>query len=415
MSLNTTVSAERIHISFFGKRNAGKSSLVNAVTGQNLCVVSDIKGTTTDPVKKTMELLPLGSVVITDTPGIDDTGELGLLRVQKAEEIIDKTDIAVLVAEAEKKIRGKPLCKKEQRLIDIFTEKKLPYIVAYNKNDHIPAQSADAVSAADNEIFVSAKTGFHIHELKEMLAALVKKSEKQKPLVSDLIEENDIAVLVIPIDEAAPKGRLILPQQAVIRDILDKGGFPVLTRGYNFKQSLSLLTKKPALVITDSQIFGSVAAACPEDIPLTSFSILMARYKGDLPALLQGAAMLKQLKNGDKVLICEGCTHHRQCKDIGTVKIPALIESFCAAKPDYTFTSGGDFPKDISPYKLIVHCGACMLTETEMKNRIARAVEAGVPVVNYGIAIAYMHGILQRSLAPFAQQLSEPVLYSAQA
>lgn len=415
MSLNTTVSAERIHISFFGKRNAGKSSLVNAVTGQNLCVVSDIKGTTTDPVKKTMELLPLGSVVITDTPGIDDTGELGLLRVQKAEEIIDKTDIAVLVAEAEKKIRGKPLCKKEQRLIDIFTEKKLPYIVAYNKNDLIPAQSADAVSAADNEIFVSAKTGFHIHELKEMLAALVKKSEKQKPLVSDLIEENDIAVLVIPIDEAAPKGRLILPQQAVIRDILDKGGFPVLTRGYNFKQSLSLLTKKPALVITDSQIFGSVAAACPEDIPLTSFSILMARYKGDLPALLQGAAMLKQLKNGDKVLICEGCTHHRQCKDIGTVKIPALIESFCAAKPDYTFTSGGDFPKDISPYKLIVHCGACMLTETEMKNRIARAVEAGVPVVNYGIAIAYMHGILQRSLAPFAQQLSEPVLYSAQA
>lgn len=398
MSLNTTASAERVHISFFGKRNAGKSSLVNAVTGQNLCVVSDIKGTTTDPVKKAMELLPLGPVVIIDTPGIDDTGELGLLRIGKTEEIIDKTDIAVLVTEAEEKVRGRPLCKEEQRLIDIFCEKKLPYVIAYNKSDLVPSESAAASPGADNEIFVSVKTGFHIYELKEMLASLVKKSEKQKPLVSDLIEENDIVVLVIPIDEASPKGRLILPQQAVIRDILEKGGFPVLSRDYNFKQSLSLLTQRPTLVITDSQVFGAVAADCPEDIPLTSFSILMARYKGDLQALLEGAALLKRLKDRDKVLICEGCTHHRQCKDIGTVKIPGWIENFCGAKPDYTFTSGGDFPKDLSPYKLIVHCGACMLTETEMKNRIARSGQAGVPVVNYGIAIAHMHGILRRSL-----------------
>ncbi|MGI5172957.1 [FeFe] hydrogenase H-cluster maturation GTPase HydF [Treponema sp. OMZ 840] len=414
MSLNTTASAERIHISFFGKRNAGKSSLVNAVTGQNLCVVSDIKGTTTDPVKKAMELLPLGPAVIIDTPGIDDTGELGLLRIRKTEEIIDKTDIAVLVAEAEEKVRGRGFCPEEQRLIDIFCEKKLPFVIAYNKSDLVPAKSSGAGTAAPNEIFVSAKTLFHIHELKEMLASLVKKSEKQKPLVSDLIEENDIVVLVIPIDEAAPKGRLILPQQAVIRDILEKGGVPVISREYNFKQSLSFLTQRPALVITDSQVFGPIAASCPEDIPLTSFSILMARYKGDLSALLQGAALLKRLKDGDKVLICEGCTHHRQCKDIGTVKIPGWIENFCGAKPDYTFTSGGDFPKDLSPHKLIVHCGACMLTETEMKNRIARSRQAGVPVVNYGIAIAHMHGILQRSLAPFPQHLSELTSYSAQ-
>ncbi|WP_428770183.1 [FeFe] hydrogenase H-cluster maturation GTPase HydF [Treponema sp. HNW] len=420
MSLNTTASAERIHISFFGKRNAGKSSLVNAVTGQNLSVVSDIKGTTTDPVKKAMELLPLGPVVIIDTPGIDDSGDLGLLRIQKTQEIIDKTDIAVLVADAQEKVRGRGLCPEEQRLIDIFCEKKLPYLVAYNKSDLVPASpdvpsAADTESAGNNGIFVSAKTLFHIHELKEKLASLVKKSEKQKPLVSDLIKENDIVVLVIPIDEAAPKGRLILPQQAVIRDILEKGGVPVISREYNFKQSLSFLTQRPALVITDSQVFGPVAASCPEDIPLTSFSILMARYKGDLSALLEGAALLKRLKDGDKVLICEGCTHHRQCKDIGTVKIPGWIEQFSGAKPDYTFTSGGDFPKDLSTFKLIVHCGACMLTETEMKNRIARAVAAGVPVVNYGIAIAHMHGILQRSLAPFPQHLSELRSYSAQA
>ena len=394
MGLNETVSAERVHIGFFGMRNAGKSSLVNAVTGQELAVVSDIKGTTTDPVQKAMELLPLGPVVIIDTPGIDDEGELGELRIKKAKQALAKTDIAVLVVDS-----SVGLCEKDNELIKEFIERKTPYIIAYNKAD-IAALETDG-----NSISVSAKSGKNINELKERIASLAKGTTNEKRIVADLIEIGDTVVLVIPIDESAPKGRLILPQQQTIRDILDSGCTAICCRDTELTQTLASLAKKPKLVITDSQAFGRVSKDVPEDIPLTSFSILFARYKGDLKKLVEGASMLSKLNDGDKILIAEGCTHHRQCNDIGTVKMPQWIEKFSNTKPEFSFTSGTQFPDNPEEYKMIVHCGGCMLNEKEMQSRLKKAADAGVPVVNYGIAIAHMNGILRRSVEIFPDVL----------
>lgn len=392
MGLNDTVSAERIHIGFFGLRNAGKSSVVNAVTGQELAVVSDVKGTTTDPVKKAMELLPLGPVVIIDTPGIDDEGALGEKRVEKTYEILSKTDVAVLVVDA---LRGKQ--KEDNELIESFEKRGLPYVVVFNKSDLIESVSA----TSENEIYVSAQKGTNINELKEKIGNFAKNKSKPKYIVSDLLSQGDLVVLVIPVDESAPKGRLILPQQMTMRDILDKNCTVVACQDTELKDTLSALSRKPKLVITDSQAFGKVSKIVPEDILLTSFSILMARYKGDLEMLVEGAVKLKEIKDGDKVLISEGCTHHRQCNDIGTVKIPGWIRDFTKSEPNFVFTSGGEFPKDLSDISLIVHCGGCMLNEKEMKHRLSVSKEQGVPVVNYGVAIAQMHGILKRSLEIF--------------
>lgn len=397
MGLNDTVSAERVHIGFFGRRNAGKSSLVNAVTGQALSVVSDVRGTTTDPVRKAMELLPIGPVVIIDTPGFDDEGELGLLRVEKTREILAKTDVAVLVLDA-----SLGMGDTETELLSIIGERKIPCIVVYNKSDLLETVPA----AKDNEIYVSAVSMTGITELKEKIGALAKTKENTRRLVADLLSPGDIVVLVIPIDESAPKGRLILPQQQTMRDILDAHCSVVCCQDTELPQTLAMLAKKPRLVITDSQAFGRVAKDVPADIPLTSFSILFARYKGDLASLVRGAAALSNLRDGDTVLISEGCTHHRQCGDIGSVKIPAWIEKFSGVKPQYRFTSGGEFPADLSQIRLVVHCGGCMLNETEMGHRIRTAAEAGVPMVNYGIAIARMHGILARSLEPFPDMLA---------
>ena len=396
MSLNETVSAERVHIGFFGLRNAGKSSLVNALTGQEISVVSNVKGTTTDPVKKAMELLPLGPVMIIDTPGLDDEGELGTMRVQRAKRVLAGCDIAVLVCDASTGIG--PL---ERELIGLFEEKKLPYVIAHNKSDLLKEKRAPF----GNEIYVSAITSDNIDGLKRMLGALAGSVSPERHLVGDLLSPGDLVVLVIPIDEAAPKGRLILPQQQTIRDILESNCTVVACRESELKGTFSMLSQKPKLVITDSQAFGRVSKDTPEDIMLTSFSILFARYKGELNKLVGGAAALSTLRDGDKVLISEGCTHHRQCGDIGSVKMPAWIEDFTGVKPQYLFTSGGDFPDDLSKYKLIVHCGGCMLTEKEMKNRIEAADGKDVPIVNYGIAIAHMHGILKRSLEPFPDVL----------
>ena len=391
-NLNQTASADRIHIGFFGLRNAGKSSLVNSVTGQALSVVSNVAGTTTDPVKKAMELLPLGPVVIIDTPGLDDEGMLGELRVQKAREVLATVHIAVLVVDA---TRG--MTELDNTLVSLFEERKLPYIIALNKCDLLPA----APAAEGVRYPVSASTGAGVHELKEAIAAHAKGLGNTRKLVSDLLSPDDLVVLVIPIDESAPKGRLILPQQNTIRDILDSHCTVVACQDTELKKTLSMLAVKPALVITDSQAFGRVAKDVPDDIPLTSFSILFARYKGDLPSLVRGAVALSTLKDGDKVVIAEGCTHHRQCGDIGSVKIPRWVEQFSGAKPVYTFTSGGEFPVDLSDYKLIIHCGGCMLNEKEMAHRMEIAEQAGVPMVNYGVAIAHIHGILKKSLAPF--------------
>ena len=395
-NLNTTASADRIHIGFFGMRNAGKSSLVNAVTGQTLSVVSDVAGTTTDPVKKAMELLPLGPVVIIDTPGLDDEGALGELRVQKAREVLATVHVAVLVVDA-----TKGLSSRDNALIALFEERKLPYLIAMNKCD----LSEAAPATEGNRHAVSAVTGEGVHALKEAIAALAKGTGNSRRLVADLLRPDAPVVLVIPIDESAPKGRLILPQQNTIRDILDSHSTVIACQDTELKQTLSMLAVKPALVITDSQAFGRVAKDVPADIPLTSFSILFARYKGDLPSLVEGAAALSHLKDGDRVVIAEGCTHHRQCNDIGTTKIPRWVEEFSGAKPAYTFTSGGEFPADLSDYKLIIHCGGCMLTEKEMAHRMQIAQQAGVPMVNYGVAIAHMHGILKKSLGPFPEVL----------
>lgn len=394
MSLNAVVSAERPHIGFFGLRNAGKSSLVNAVTGQALAVVSDVKGTTTDPVKKAMELLPLGPVVIIDTPGLDDEGELGALRVEKARQILAQTDIAVLVTDA-----PAGLTAPETQLLTLFREKKLPYIIAYNKADLL----TERAPLPEEGLYVSALTGENIQELKEKLGALLKPQQNEKRVIADLLAPGDVVVLVMPIDEAAPKGRLILPQQQTMRDILDAHCAFAACQPEELKATLQALAKKPRLIVTDSQAFGRVAKDTPADVLLTSFSILFARYKGDLETLVRGAAELKNLRAGDKVLISEGCTHHRQCGDIGTVKLPKWIRDFCGAEPEFSFTSGGEFPADLKEYKLIVHCGGCMLNEKEMQHRLACAKSAGVPIVNYGVAIAQIHGILKRSLAPFPQ------------
>ena len=391
MSLNTTASGERLHVAFFGMRNAGKSSLVNAVTGQSLSVVSDVKGTTTDPVKKAMELLPLGPVVIIDTPGLDDIGELGTLRVQKARQILEQTDIAVVVVDS-----TIGLCDADSTLLGSLKERKIPYIIALSKAELLPRR--EPMQAA---LYVSAFTGEGIHDLKERLGAFAKSLEKTKVPVSDLLQAGDTVVLVTPIDESAPKGRLILPQQMVLRDILDAHACAVVCQPTELKQVLTGIT--PKMVITDSQVFERVSADTPDSILLTSFSVLMARYKGELDALVRGADTLKSLKDGDCVLISEGCTHHRQCNDIGTVKMPAWIEKFSSAKLTFDFTSGNDFPENLSKYALIVHCGGCMLNEKAMQHRIATAVANGIPIVNYGLAIAHMNGILERSLQPFIQ------------
>ena len=398
MGLNDTVSAERPHIGFFGVRNAGKSSVVNAVTGQKLSLVSDIKGTTTDPVKKAMELLPLGPVVIIDTPGIDDSGELGEMRVRRTMQVLEQTDIALLVVDGRK-----GLSKADDRLIKLFEQKKIRYIKVFNKSDEL----SEIPSQREDEIFVSAKTGQGIYELKEMIARAAKLEKNDRPLVSDLIEPGDLAVLVVPIDSAAPKGRLILPQQQTIRDVLEAGAISVVTRESELKSTLSSLGKKPRLVITDSQAFGQVDRDTPRDIPLTSFSILFARYKGDLKEAVKGAAKLDRLFDGARVLISEGCTHHRQCNDIGTVKMPAWVEKYTGKKLNFEFTSGGEFPDDPTGYDLVIHCGGCMLGEREMKSRIRRCAEKNVPITNYGIAIAQMHGILRRSLGVFPEILKE--------
>lgn len=388
MSLNETVSAERVHIAFFGKRNAGKSSLVNAVTGQSLAVVSDVKGTTTDPVKKAMELLPIGPVMIIDTPGFDDEGDLGEKRVQKTREVLAKTDVAVLVVDAAVGIGAE-----EEAFLALVKEKGTPSITVWNK--------ADLVTVRTDALYTSTVTGEGVTALKEALGALAKTKENTRRIVSDLLHAGDTVVLVTPIDASAPKGRLILPQQQTIRDVLDAGCIALVTQVEQLPATLAALREPPRMVITDSQAFGRVTPLVPEHIPLTSFSILFARYKGDLLTQVEGAAALSKLRDGDRVLISEGCTHHRQCGDIGTVKMPAWIEKFSGAKVEYVFTSGGEFPSDLLPYKLVVHCGGCMLNESEMRHRIAAATAAGVPVVNYGVAIAHMHGILRRSLELF--------------
>lgn len=382
--MNTPMS-ERLHIGFFGCRNAGKSSLVNAVTNQEMAVVSEVKGTTTDPVKKSMELLPLGPVVIIDTPGFDDEGILGEKRVIKTKQILNRIDIAVLVVDW---VVG--LNEFDRQLTDIFKEKNIPYIIAYNKADITQVK-------ADDGILVSAKTKMGIEELKEKIAVL--KTTENKRIVGDLISENDIIVLVTPIDKSAPKGRLILPQQMTIRDILDSNGISVVTKETQLKEALSRL--KPKMVITDSQVFGKVAELVPNDIPLTSFSILMARYKGFLETAVKGAYTLDKLNDGDTVLISEGCTHHRQCEDIGTVKLPSWIREYTQKEISFEFTQGGDFPEDIEKYALIVHCGGCMLNEREMLYRMKCAEDKNVPITNYGTAIAHIKGILKRSVEIF--------------
>jgi len=459
MSLNDTVSAERLHISFFGKRNAGKSSLVNAVTGQKLAVVSPVKGTTTDPVQKAMELLPLGPVVIIDTPGYDDEGELGALRVEKTNEILNKTDVAVLVCDA-----ALGLSAEDEALLEKLNARNIPVILAANKADLVEDRmqndrdlglgsefsvqssatvrtsiacppSTQALSSAPGgerilrsaqndsggnasveahsmrpleaeALYVSALTGQGVNELKERLAELGRSAKAPKYILADLVSPGDTVILVTPIDESAPKGRLILPQQQTLRELLDLHCVPICCQMEEIPAVLDTLKQPPRLVVTDSQAFGKVSPLIPSTIPLTSFSILFARYKGQLATLAAGARALSNLKDGDQVLISEGCTHHRQCNDIGTVKIPGWVRNYTGKTLDFSFTSGGEFPEDLSGYDLVIHCGGCMLNEAAMQHRIAVANAADVPMVNYGVAIAQMHGILARSLAPFTKELN---------
>ena len=391
MSLNNTPSGERPHIAFFGMRNAGKSSLVNAVTGQKLSLVSDVAGTTTDPVSKAMEILPLGPVVVIDTPGLDDVGELGKMRVERAVKTLDKTDGAILVVNGEKGISNE-----DRELEQLFRKKNIPYIIAYNKSD---ISKTDTQSS--NEINVSAVTGEGVNALKERIAALINTDKPAAPLVSDLVSENETAVLVIPIDAAAPKGRLILPQQQTLRDLLDNGAIGIVTQVEQLEKTLNSLKEPPKLVITDSQAFKQVDKLVPKEIALTSFSILFARYKGELDRLKEGADRLDSINEGDSILISEGCTHHRQCGDIGTQKLPALIKKYTGKSVNFDFTSGTEYPDELERYSLNIHCGGCMLNGREMKSRIARAVNAGLPITNYGMAIAKMNGILERAMTPF--------------
>ena len=396
-NLNQTPSANRTHIGIFGKRNAGKSSLINAITGQNYAIVSDVLGTTTDPVLKSMELLPLGPVVIIDTPGLDDEGELGALRIQKAYQILNKTDIAVLVIDA-----SFGVTKEDSEILKRIHEKEIPCVIVVNKSDICPNCNLEDLPLPDSDsaILVSSKTGEHIHELKELLAQQASQDTIQKSIVADLLNPLDFVVLVVPIDSAAPKGRLILPQQQTIRDILEAKASAIVVQETELTETLNSLGKKPKMVITDSQVFKKVSAVTPDDILLTSFSILFARYKGNLKTLVDGASALDSLKNGDRILISEGCTHHRQCDDIGTVKLPNWIRSYTKKEVEFEFTSGTEFPLDLSSYKMIVHCGGCMLNEREMKYRLKCAEDAKIPITNYGTCIAYIHGILERSLEP---------------
>ena len=408
--MNETPSGERIHIGFFGRRNAGKSSVVNAVTGQDLAVVSEVKGTTTDPVTKSMEILPLGPVVIVDTPGFDDEGSLGELRVKRTRKILEKTDIAVLVVDTTEGFR-----KVDEELVGLFKERKIPCLIALNKSD-IPEDSENhnvdeeesglmqnIAKNADGMIHVSALTGDGINELKERIAALKPQGEEGR-IVADKISPGDLIVLVVPIDKAAPKGRLILPQQQTIRDILDAGAAAIVVQDTELADMLAKLgDAKPSLVITDSQVFGKVDKIVPPDVPLTSFSILMARYKGLLDDAVKGVAAINGLKDGDKVLIAEGCTHHRQCGDIGTVKIPKWLREYTGKDLVLETASGTGYPDDLTPYALVVHCGGCMLNEREVKHRAAKTTAQGVPITNYGTMIAYVHGILKRSLSIFPE------------
>lgn len=403
MGMNQTPTAERTHIGFFGKRNAGKSSVMNAVTGQDIAVVSDVKGTTTDPVYKSMELLPLGPVVMMDTPGIDDEGDLGNLRVKKSYQVLNKADVAVLV------IDGTAGAAEEDRALLIrIREKKIPYVVVLNKKELASPEAEQDTArflelAEDHMISVSAAEGSGIHELKEMIGRIAETEEPEKYLVRDLLAPSDVAVLVVPIDSAAPKGRLILPQQQTIRDILEAGAISVVAKETELRDALGKLGTKPKMVITDSQAFAQVAKDTPDDILLTSFSILMARYKGNLEQAVRGVAALDALEDGDTVLISEGCTHHRQCDDIGTVKIPRWIREYTGREIQIETTSGTEFPDDLTKYKLIVHCGGCMLNEREMKYRLSCAQDQGVPMTNYGILIAYVKGILKRSVQVFPE------------
>ena len=400
MGMNQTPSSERVHIGLFGKRNAGKSSVINAVTNQDIAIVSAVRGTTTDPVYKSMELLPLGPVMLIDTPGLDDKGELGALRVQKGLDVLRKTDIALLIVDG-----TAGMSPEDERLEEELKKRGLPYLVVFNKWDLVQEKSAgEENSGAEPEderhIRVSARTGEGIQELKERLARMVP-AGKEKRLVGDLLKPQDLVVLVVPIDKAAPKGRLILPQQQTIRDVLESGAVSVVVREKELKETLKKLGTKPKLVITDSQVFGLVDRDTPEDILLTSFSILFARYKGNLAQAVRGAGALESLRDGDKILISEGCTHHRQCDDIGTVKLPRWIENYTGKKPEFVFTSGTGFERNLKEYHMIVHCGGCMLNEQEMQYRLKMAENQGVPMTNYGILIAYMKGILERSLQPF--------------
>lgn len=402
MSFHTTPQGDRIHISIFGKRNAGKSSLMNALTGQELAVVSEVKGTTTDPVYKAMELLPLGPVVIIDTPGLDDVGTLGEQRMKKALGVLNKTDIAILLQDAEELFKER---KPEEAIKQKILDQKIPYLEVINKIDlaESPEEMEKLKDRNGELVFVSACTGQGIQALKEKIAGLVSKDRGMGPLVRDLLKPGDLVVLVVPIDEAAPKGRLILPQQQTIRDILEAGGISVVTKETELSQTLKSLGKSPGLVITDSQAFSIVSGAVPEEIPLTSFSILFARQKGSLKELVEGAKAVKRLKDGDAVLMAEGCTHHRQCEDIGTVKIPRWLTEYTGKKLVFETASGSGFPEDLSKYALIVHCGGCMLNQREMLHRIRKAGEEGIPMVNYGILIASITGILKRSLEPFPE------------
>ena len=395
MSLNNTPSADRIHIGIFGKRNAGKSSVINAITGQNLAIVSDIKGTTTDPVLKAMELLPLGPVVMIDTPGLDDSGELGKLRIRKAYQILNKTDIAVLVVDG-----SSGMTDEDEQILTQIKAKEIPYVIVLNKADLV---SDTSILPQDNMIWVSTVDNYNIYELKELITKQAPKEDNTRRIVGDLIQPSDFIVLVVPIDSAAPKGRLILPQQQTIRDVLESNATAIVVKETELKETLSSLGKKPKIVITDSQAFERVAADTPEDILLTSFSILFARYKGNLKSVVAGAKALDTLEDGDTILISEGCTHHRQCEDIGTVKLPNWIRKYTNKDLHFEFTSGTEFPLELSKYKVIVHCGGCTLNEREMKYRLKCAEDAGIPMTNYGIAIAQMHGILARSIEPFPE------------
>lgn len=401
MSLNATPSSERVHIGIFGKRNAGKSSLINAITGQNLAIVSETKGTTTDPVYKAMELLPLGPVMIIDTPGIDDEGVLGSLRIQKAYQVLNKTDIALVIIDAAVGPSAEDL-----RFIKRINAKKIPLLIVINKCETINEDKKNAYQALLPNwklLFVSAEQKLNIFELKEAISQAVPADENKAQIVADLLSPSDFVVLVVPIDSAAPKGRLILPQQQTIRDILEADAAAIVVKENELTNTLQNLGKRPKLVITDSQVFKKVAAETPADILLTSFSILFARYKGNLQTAVQGVTALDSLEDGDKILIGEGCTHHRQCDDIGTVKLPRWIKEYTGKNPEFIFTSGTEFPLNLSPYKMIIHCGACMLNEREMQYRIKCAADQNIPFTNYGITIAYINGILKRTVEPFPQ------------